>query len=187
MFDFLEIQKCTLYFRHGCLFSTWMFCPKFLHDVLELPSPRNTKKNWGKPDVGVSHLFSTRISTRIFNKTIFVVFLNSPYRETPKKNKSVGGWVGPGFSKCTGGSVDLCFCCPLTKPGPPRPNIHCGHRKREERHFWLLAHKTPFRRQDFSADIIDIMAVVRWCSGVYKVRFNHNFVYIVVDLYLVTG
>jgi hypothetical protein len=29
----------------------------------------------------------------------------------------------------------------------------------------------------FLAGIIDIMVVVRWCLGVYKVRFNHKFVY----------
>jgi hypothetical protein len=48
-----------------------------------------------------------------------MVFLNSPYRETPKnvlkknsKKKSGGGWVGLGFSKCTGGSVDFFFAGP---------------------------------------------------------------------------
>jgi hypothetical protein len=25
----------------------------------------------------------------------------------PRKNESAGGWVGLGFSKCTGGSVDF--------------------------------------------------------------------------------
>ena len=51
-----------------------------------------------------------------------MVFLNSPCRETPKnvlkknlrKKKSDGGWVGLGFSQCTGGSVDFFFAGPST-------------------------------------------------------------------------
>jgi hypothetical protein len=50
---------------------------------------------------------------------MFMVFLNSPFRETLKnalkkkvKKKNVMWWVGLGFSKCTGGSVDFFFAGP---------------------------------------------------------------------------
>jgi hypothetical protein len=64
-----------------------------------------------------------------------MVFLNSPCRETPKnvlkkkvkKKKSDGGWVGLGFSKCTGGSVDF-FCQPLAGISAI-PNAPGGSRK----------------------------------------------------------
>jgi hypothetical protein len=36
---------------------------------------------------------------------------NVPEKKTRKK-KSAGGWVGLGFSKCTGGSVDFLFAAP---------------------------------------------------------------------------
>jgi hypothetical protein len=60
---------------------------------------------------------------------MFVVFLNSPYRETPKKRtkkkvkkkKPGGGWVGLGFSKCTGGSVKN----KIAGPSPAGTQIWC--------------------------------------------------------------
>jgi hypothetical protein len=62
-----------------------------------------------------------------------IVFLNSPHREKPqnvlkqksRKKKSAGGWVGLGFSKYTGGSVD--FVLPA-----PRERERERERKREK-------------------------------------------------------
>jgi hypothetical protein len=57
--------------------------------------------------------FWKKFSTRTFCKNMSVVFLNSPYPKTPKnvllKKKFAGRWVGPGYSKCTGDSVENKF------------------------------------------------------------------------------
>jgi hypothetical protein len=68
--------------------------------------------------------------TIFLGKVFDMDFLNSPCRETPKnvlkkkvkKKKSDGGWLGLGFSKCTGGSVDLFWAAPRNHgPGPSGP------------------------------------------------------------------
>jgi hypothetical protein len=115
-----------------------MFFVKRFLCVFELPSLRNTrkrdktKKNRGKTDIEIFvDFFGESFRQGLFAKNIFMVFLNSPCRETPKnvlkkksrEKKSDGGWVGLGFSKCTGGSVDLFFAGPSTGtgnfPAPP--------------------------------------------------------------------
>jgi hypothetical protein len=98
----------------------------FLQNVFELPSLRNTRKRdkTKKVEEKLTSKFFVEILEKVFDmtfcKNIFMVFLNSPCRETPKnvlkkksrKKKSHCGWVGLGFSKCTGGSVDLFFAGP---------------------------------------------------------------------------
>jgi hypothetical protein len=42
------------------------------------------QKSQGKPDIKKKRLFREKFSTWNFCKNIFVVFLDSPYRETPK-------------------------------------------------------------------------------------------------------
>jgi hypothetical protein len=68
-------------------------------------------------------IFLEKVFDMDFLQNMFMVFLNSPYREAPKnvqkektrKKQSAGGWVGLGFSKCTGGSVDLFLAAPRNR------------------------------------------------------------------------
>ena len=81
--------------------------------------PKKSRKNWHR---NFCRFFGEKFSTWTFCKNILMVFLNSPCRETPKNvlkkvkeyKNSDRGWVGPGFSKCTGGpSIFL----PAPEPG----------------------------------------------------------------------
>jgi hypothetical protein len=70
-----------------------------------------------------------------FLQIMCVVFLNSPYRETPKnvlnkkvkkkESRWVGGWVGLGFSKCKGGGP--------SKKKLPAPRLTCTTTGQEAR------------------------------------------------------
>jgi hypothetical protein len=84
--------------------------------VFELPSLRNTRKrDFKKVEKKLTpkflSIFWDFFSTWTFCKNISVVFLNSPCREASKnvqksksrEKKSGDGWVGVGFSTCTGG------------------------------------------------------------------------------------
>ena len=90
------------------IFLQNVFC-----SVFELPSLRNTRKRDKTKKVEekltskILSKFWKKFSTWTFCKNIFMVFLNSPCRETPKnvlkkkvkgKKKSEGGWVGRRFS-----------------------------------------------------------------------------------------
>ena len=87
-------------------FSTRFFLQNVFCSVFELPSLRNTRKRDKTKKVEeklTSNFLSKYFSTWAFCKHIFMVFLNSPCRETPKnvlkkksqkkKSQGVGRWV----------------------------------------------------------------------------------------------
>jgi hypothetical protein len=74
-----------------------------------------------------------------FCKNTFVVFLDSLAKNAQKrtknkksrKKKSDGGWVGLGFCKCTGGSVDFVLAAPRPiTPGQSPPDAKGRRRKK---------------------------------------------------------
>jgi hypothetical protein len=102
---FFRRSYCKMFFCSACVF--------------ELPSLRNTrkhdktKKSQGKTDIEIFvDLFWERFSTGLFTQNIVMMFLNSPYRETPKnvlrtkkqvkKKKSAGVWVVWDLANCAG-------------------------------------------------------------------------------------
>jgi hypothetical protein len=75
-----------------------------------------------------------------------MVFLNSPCRETPKnvlkknakkKKSRRGGWVGLGFSKSTGGSVDFFLAAPRA-PRPLRLEAGASKTRPQNNATWFL-------------------------------------------------
>jgi hypothetical protein len=91
--------------------STRFVLQNVFGSVFEFPSPKNTRKRDKTKEVEeklisiffvVCRNFGERFSTWTFCKNIFMVFLNSPCRKTPKnvlKKKPDDGLVGLGFGK----------------------------------------------------------------------------------------
>jgi hypothetical protein len=82
-----------------------LFFRCFFNSAFELPLPVNAQKRDKKKSTKnrfwiFFRFFWKMFSTWTFCKNMFVVFLNSPYRETPKnipkkrQEKKVGWWVG---------------------------------------------------------------------------------------------
>jgi hypothetical protein len=110
------------------------FCCKALFVVLLNPhrqeAPENTikqKKSRGKTDIEIFvdflRIFSEKVFDMDFLQKYFYGVFELPLPRNAQnvlKKKSDGGWVGMGFSKCMGGSVDFVrkkvFCVFLNSP-----------------------------------------------------------------------
>jgi hypothetical protein len=137
-----------------------MFCSTLRHDVFSnrcflsvfgLPSLRNTRKcdETKKVEEKLTSIFFSIFWGKAFDmdflQNICVVFLNPPAlprntqkrtKKSQEKQKSDGGWVGLGFSKCTGGRPSI-YCLPAPRAGAavpwtgsgppvPKPNGRAG-------------------------------------------------------------
>jgi hypothetical protein len=94
--------------------------------VFELPSLRNarnrdrTKKVDEKLTSKILSIFSEKVFDKDFLQKYFCGVFELPLprnarKRTLKKTRetnSAGGWVGLGFSKCTGGSVEFVLAAP---------------------------------------------------------------------------
>jgi hypothetical protein len=123
------------------------FCKTFFCSVFELPSLRNTRTR--DKTKKVEEKLTSNILSICLGKVFDIDFLQKHFygvfelplprnargrtktnaKKKSRKKKSAGGWVGLGFSKCTGGSVDFSFGGPsfcttqvreLKQPSPSR-------------------------------------------------------------------
>jgi hypothetical protein len=156
--DFWSIVLLKLF---DTIFSQNVFC-----SVFELPSLKNTRKRDKTKEVEEKQTssflskFWKKFPTWTFCQNIFNGVFDLPLprnaqkrtRKKSQEKKSDGGWVGLGFSKCTGRSVDLFFGGPSrrSKAARGRPNKIGGCRifrktqekngkKRAARLAWFLA------------------------------------------------
>jgi hypothetical protein len=104
-------------------FSTRFFLQNVFCCVFELPSRGNTRNRDKTKKVEekltskcLSIFLEKAFDMEFLQKYVYGVFeLPLPrnvLKINAKKKKSAGGWVGLGFSKCTGGSVDFFLAAP---------------------------------------------------------------------------